>query len=80
LKRRKLLTGLVTLRLDDATLARIDELRPLLSTRAHDATRAEALRLIISAGLVRAEHDFEDAIREVLARRGKTKPLARTPD
>jgi len=63
LKRRKLLTGLVTLRLDDATIARIDELRPLLSTRAHDATRAEALRLIISAGLVRVEHDFADAIR-----------------
>jgi hypothetical protein len=63
LKRRKLLTGLVTLRLDEATIARIDALRPLLSTRVRDATRAEALRLIIRAGLDCVEHDFEDAIR-----------------
>jgi hypothetical protein len=73
LKRRKLLPGLVTLRLDDATIARIDAQIPMLSTPARDAIRSEALRMIISVGMDCVERDFADAIQERSAR-------AKTPE
>lgn len=52
-------TAHVAVRLDEETLARIDALAAKLSTEWHDATRSEALRLLIGEALARLEGDPE---------------------
>ncbi len=63
----------VALRLDDATIARLDAFIPRLSTEWHKATRSEVLRAAILLGLDRFERDPEGAKRE-LAQVGAAKP------
>jgi hypothetical protein len=45
----------VAVRLDTATLARIDALAPLLSSEWHTATRSEVLRALLLVSLEDAE-------------------------
>lgn len=47
----------VSVRLDDALLARIDALRTKLSTPWHEATRSDVLRALVKLGLDAAEAD-----------------------
>jgi hypothetical protein len=49
----------VAVRLDEETLARIDALRSKLSTEWHEATRSDALRLLLVDALARLESDPE---------------------
>jgi hypothetical protein len=61
-------TAHVAVRLDEETLARIDALTTKLSTEWHEATRSEAMRLLIGDALARLEGDPEALPR--LFRRG----------
>jgi hypothetical protein len=63
----------VSVRLDEAFIARIDAHRPLFSMPGRDATRSDVLRRIILLGLDYFERDPEGAKRE-LARIDKTEP------
>jgi hypothetical protein len=64
----------VSVRLDDATIARLDARRPPLSMPGRDATRSDVLRHAILLGLDYFERDPEGAKRE-LARLHKRKPM-----
>ncbi len=44
--------GHVAVRLDEATIARLDALLPLYALPGRDATRSDGLRAVILAGLV----------------------------
>ena len=45
----------VAVRLDDATLSRVDALKDVLTTEWHEATRSDILRALILIGLERFE-------------------------
>lgn len=47
----------VAVRLDQETLARIDAIRPLLTSEWRDATRSDVLRSLLLAGLVAYEKE-----------------------
>jgi hypothetical protein len=55
----------VGVRIDPATIARIDALVPLFSTKAREATRSDLLRIVILAGLQRLERDPEGTTSEL---------------
>jgi hypothetical protein len=50
-KGRQLPRGHVAVRLDEATIARLDALLPLYALPGRDATRSDGLRAVILAGL-----------------------------
>lgn len=52
----------VAVRLDGATLARIDALKEVLSTAWHEATRSDVLRAVILTGLENLEHEHRAAL------------------
>ena len=47
----------VAVRLDEATIARVEALVPHLPSGRHEATRSDVMRLLITDGLVRVEKD-----------------------
>jgi hypothetical protein len=63
---RKVPLQSVVVRLDDATIARIDALRPVFSTTARDATCSDVLREVIVRGLERFECDPQGTLRELM--------------
>ena len=67
----KLPADLVSVRLDDALIARIDAFIPLFSVPARDGTRSDVLREVVLLGIARFEQDPEGAKRE-LAQLDKT--------
>ena len=44
-------------RLDEATIARVEALVPHITCGRHNATRSDVMRLLITDGLVRVEKD-----------------------
>ena len=52
----------VAVRLDNATLVRVDALREVLSTEWREATRSDILRALILKGLERLEHEHKAAL------------------
>jgi len=64
---------LVSVRLDDATIARIDALLPMFADAGRDGIRSDVLREIIRLGLEHFERDPEGALRD-LAHPKKTEP------
>ena len=48
----------VAVRLDDATLSRVDALKDVLTTEWHEATRSDILRALILIGLERFEQEY----------------------
>ena len=61
----------VSVRLDDALIARIDALIPRVSVAWRDGKRSDVLREVIKLGLEHFERDPEGALRD-LARPKKT--------
>jgi hypothetical protein len=55
----------VVVRLDDATIARIEALRPIFSTTGRDATCSDVLREVVLRGLERFERDPQGTLREL---------------
>ena len=47
----------VAVRLDEATIARVEALVPHITSGRHEATRSDVMRLLITDGLVRVERD-----------------------
>jgi len=58
----------VAVRLDNATLLRIDALKEVLSTPWHEATRSDILRALILTGLEHLEREHGAALAENLRR------------
>jgi Arc/MetJ-type ribon-helix-helix transcriptional regulator len=58
-------TQQITVRLDDATIARLDELLPAFAKVARDATRSDVLRAAVLLGLENFERDPEAMLREM---------------
>jgi hypothetical protein len=52
----------VAVRLDNATLARVDALKDVLSTAWHEATRSDILRALILTGLEHMEQEHKAAL------------------
>lgn len=59
----------VAVRLDAATLERVDVVREILSTDWHEATQSDALRALILTGLKVMEKDQAAKLAEVKKRR-----------
>lgn len=59
----------VSVRLDEATMARVDALRPHFSTHWRSATRSDILRVLIRVGLDRYAHELAPPPRHSLMRR-----------
>jgi hypothetical protein len=62
----------VAVRLDNATLGRIDALKEVLTTPWHEATRSDILRAVILTGL----DDLEQEHRSALAKQRKAAVLS----
>ena len=52
-------TNHVSVRLDEGTMARVDALAPMFSTKWRPATRSDILRGLILSALERYEHEQE---------------------
>jgi hypothetical protein len=52
----------VAVRLDNATLVRVDALREVLTTPWREATRSDILRALILKGLEQLEHEHKAAL------------------
>jgi hypothetical protein len=61
--------GNVAVRLDDATIARLEALLPMYSLPGREATRSDGLRAVILAGLEIEERRRGQLPREAAARR-----------
>ena len=64
----------VAVRLDPATLDRVDIMREVLSTDWHEATQSDALRALILSGLKLLEKEHATRIAEVKKRRDASPP------
>lgn len=62
----------VAVRLDTATLSRIDALKDVLTTPWHEATRSDILRAVIITGLESMEQEHKGA----LTKQRKAEPAA----
>jgi hypothetical protein len=66
--------GHVAVRLDEATIARLDALLPLYALPGRDATRSDGLRAVILAGLEIEERRARRAAAVSAAERGGDPP------
>jgi hypothetical protein len=66
----------VAVRLDPATLERLDVLREVLSTEWHEASQSDVLRAVIFGGLKSLEKEHATRVAEIRKRREGDKPAA----